>query len=368
MKSDIGPLAKNSVTLADTPSNAYRKVTELDKLGDYYRRILGMEEEAIEIRCEMLRSIWTTGKILAGLKRNERQRTDLLPATVAASSEYRSEIDAAGLKERTARLYQSLTRLSEDEVEKFIQASLIKDPAEDKRYTALSFRNFLKLVADKDQDAKDAKAQLLADEIKGEGESFVYHGDSFELAEMIPDESCQLIFCDPPYDRKSAYLYVKTAELAARILVDGGSLMTYSGQINLPELLELVGEVEGLRYFWTIACRHSGSANFMREYGIRVEWKPVVWFVKGKFRNHRERIVRDMISGGMEKDEHEWQQAQGEAAYAIDAMTSIGDLVVDPFCGGGTTAVAAKSLDRRWWTADIDAAAVKRARDRINGI
>lgn len=49
----------------------------------------------------------------------------------------------------------------------------------------------------------------------------------------------------------------------------------------------------------------------------------------------------------------------------ISASSKPGDLVVDPFCGSGTTAVACKKLGRRCWTFDIDDMYVEQARKRV---
>ena len=49
----------------------------------------------------------------------------------------------------------------------------------------------------------------------------------------------------------------------------------------------------------------------------------------------------------------------------IDLYTYRGDLVIDPFLGSGTTAVAAARRERRWWGYDTDPAYVDIARRRV---
>lgn len=46
------------------------------------------------------------------------------------------------------------------------------------------------------------------------------------------------------------------------------------------------------------------------------------------------------------------------ARSAIETFTSVGDLVVDPFCGGGTTAVEAQASGRRSAVADLNSLAI----------
>ena len=48
----------------------------------------------------------------------------------------------------------------------------------------------------------------------------------------------------------------------------------------------------------------------------------------------------------------------------IEASSNPGDLVLDPFCGGGTTIVAAHDLNRRWVGVDISATAIDIIQDR----
>ena len=49
----------------------------------------------------------------------------------------------------------------------------------------------------------------------------------------------------------------------------------------------------------------------------------------------------------------------------IEASSNEGDLVLDPFCGSGTTCVAAEGLGRRWVGIDINPQAADIARDRL---
>ena len=87
----------------------------------------------------------------------------------------------------------------------------------------------VKDIQKSEKEAQDRKAAASASRaIKSGDASGVYHGDSFELAKSIPDESCALIFTDPPYNRKSLSSYWDLGYLASRILIPGGSLITYA--------------------------------------------------------------------------------------------------------------------------------------------
>ncbi len=189
----------------------------------------------------------------------------------------------------------------------------------------------------------------------------VHHGD-FREWKLPGDDSVSLVFADPPYDRKSLGLYGDLAKNAARTLQPGGSLICYAGQYLLQDILPLM--TPHLRFWWMSACIHTGQLARMREYGIVVHWKPLLWFVKDT-RGDKDTFIEDAVSGDREKDAHPWQQAVVEAEHFIDKLTKPGDLVFDPFCGGGTTAVAAKRLKRNWLTCDVDKESVVLARQRI---
>jgi hypothetical protein len=54
--------------------------------------------------------------------------------------------------------------------------------------------------------------------------------------------------------------------------------------------------------------------------------------------------------------------------WLVKACTNEGDLVLDCFCGSGTTAVAAEHLGRRWIAADLGRFAIHTTRKRLLGI
>lgn len=179
----------------------------------------------------------------------------------------------------------------------------------------------------------------------------VHVGDFRNLSGKVADGSLSLIFTDPPYDRKAIELFDGLGEFAATKLCEGGSLIAYVGHIQIPDAIAALQK--HMRYWWVCCCLHSGGDSLMREYGIRVGWKAMLWFVKGT-RNDKQKIVHDVVSGGREKSHHDWQQAQSEAEYWIENLCENDGVVCDPFLGGGTTAAAAIAKKRRWVGFEID--------------
>jgi len=193
----------------------------------------------------------------------------------------------------------------------------------------------------------------------------LYLGDFREIGDKIPDASVDLIFTDPPYDRKAIELYDGLGVFAARVLRPGGSLIAYVGHIQLPDVLTDLSK--HLRYWWTCGCFHSEAKARMTEYGIVAGWKPIVWFVK-ETRGDKQTFITDVVTGAREKSHHDWQQAVSEARYFIDLLTQPDDFVVDPFCGGGTTPVACIESGRKWASFEIDEANFANASSRIKEV
>jgi DNA methylase len=233
------------------------------------------------------------------------------------------------------------------------------DPTrEAKRETARAQRDADR-SASRDQAVVDARA-ILDTQTYG-----VHHESCTALAARLAPESTPLVFTDPPYHDDTLPVYADLGRLAAQTLTPGGSLITYAAHHRLPEIVGMLQQA-GLTFFWPIVMLHTGRQARMTEYGIVVTYKPLLWFVKGSFRcRDAMTFVTDSIASAPEKDLHPWQQGTIEARYYIEQLTQPGDLVVDPFCGGGTTAVAALQAHRQWITCDVDEASVILARRRV---
>jgi SAM-dependent methyltransferase len=191
-------------------------------------------------------------------------------------------------------------------------------------------------------------------------------GDARVLAERIPDESVDLIFTDPPYPREFVPLYGWLAQEAARVLKSGGSLMTLFGHAYLPEVLDLMRP--HLNYHW-LNCQYqptvTATASFWPKM-VYIRWKPLLWFVKGKYTNRF--FIQDGVSPSVkDKRHHEWGQPEQGALYWLYEMTSRLDspVVLDPFAGGGTVPAVCEQMRVYYIAFEIDPITADLARERV---
>lgn len=174
-------------------------------------------------------------------------------------------------------------------------------------------------------------------------------------------ESVDLIFCDPPYDRQNLPCYRWLAQEAMRVLKPGGFVLAIAPGYWLGPVMAEFGVFE---FFWVLNIRHTGMGSMMWNKRIVVREKPLIAYSKGAG-TPRCNVLSSFNGDGADKRYHHWGQDVASARYYIDCFSAPGDLVVDPFVGGGTTLVAGRLIGRRCIGFDIDPTALATTAARL---
>ena len=193
-------------------------------------------------------------------------------------------------------------------------------------------------------------------------ENGIYTGDARELAQAIPDESIDLIFTDPVYDQIDDYQWL--TEMAAKKLKVTGSLLVFQWAGFLRETFMVVLSLayEGLLALY-IPNRTKDTRN---KVGFN-KWTPCLWMSRGQVKSPKAHdILRcnafEPVFGDGSSN-HPWSKSPEFFAYYITALKP--EVILDPFCGGGTVPAVCKMLGRKYLAFEIDPEVAEKARERV---
>ena len=169
------------------------------------------------------------------------------------------------------------------------------------------------------------------------------------------------IITDPPYPEKFLPLYGELARLEKAALKPAGVLAVMCGQSYLPRILaEMSAEIE---YRWTIAYLTPGGQSVqLWNRNVNTFWKPVFIF------GGKPKWMGDVVSSDVNDNDkrfHGWGQSESGMAALVERLTEPGQLVCDPFLGGGTTALACLTRGRHFIGCDIEESCIETTRGRV---
>ena len=236
----------------------------------------------------------------------------------------------------------------------------------------------------------------------------LFLGDCIEILAKIPDDCVDLIFADPPYFLSNSGI---TCHAGKMVSVNKGEWDVSKGmeenhEFNLKWLGECQRVLKKNGTIWVSGTSHIiYSVGFaMQQLGYKIlndiVWyktnappnlscryfthstETVLWVAKDKKSKHvfnyaemkaenkgkQMRNVWQISAPGADEKKfgkHPTQKPVALLDRIIRASSNPGDLVLDPFCGSGTTGVSAVDLGRRFVGIEQDAGFIAVARKRL---
>jgi hypothetical protein len=190
----------------------------------------------------------------------------------------------------------------------------------------------------------------------------VRHCDFRELD--LPDESIDVIITDPPYPAEYLPLFDDLGYMASLCLKPGDLLAVMVGQSYLPLLIEKLSA--HLTYHWTLAyLTPGGQSSQLWTRKVNTFWKPILCFAKGEYDGGWFGDVAKSAVNDNDKEHHYWGQSESGMTELIERFSKPGDVILDPFLGGGTSAVVSARLNRAFIGCDLDSQAVETTLKRL---
>ncbi len=214
-------------------------------------------------------------------------------------------------------------------------------------------------------------------------------GDCLKLMATIPDNSVDMVLTDPPYRVISGGN--KSAQRPMGMLSANDGKIFKHNNIEFSDYLPEIYRVMAVRshlYLMVNLLNLETAMSCVRDAGFKIHnllvWQknnvtPNRWYMKnieyvifarkGKAKsifNPSSKTCHsfDNVSLGRV---HPTQKPVDLMQHYIRNSSEIGDVVLDPFMGSGSTGVAAKNLNRKFIGIELDEEYFEIARDRING-
>jgi site-specific DNA-methyltransferase (adenine-specific) len=193
----------------------------------------------------------------------------------------------------------------------------------------------------------------------------------------MPDASVDLVVTDPPYgaryrdrsgrtvanDDNTAWLTPAFAQVA-RVLKDHRFCVSFYGWHQADRFLA-AWRAAGLRpvghLVWVKSYHSNGTPRFLR-------YRHEAAYLLAKGFPRPTEAINDVLGWEYTGNRrHPTEKPVSAIEPLIEAFSRPGDLVLDPFAGSGTTAVAAQELGRRYVAIELDPRYCEAARERLSG-
>lgn len=195
-------------------------------------------------------------------------------------------------------------------------------------------------------------------EMPNEFRNQIVTGDARKLARSIPAASVDLVFTDPVYERLDDYYWL--SKEAVRVLRPAGGFLCFCA-IGLLEDTMATLRHAGTPVKWTCAIYKPGASQRVFQ-DVFNHWVALLWCLGRPRKTIADTQVSQLVHLG---GPHKWKKGIHAITRHLDGFASPGDVVWDPFCGGGTVEVACKALGINYVASEIDPETATLARERV---
>lgn len=198
----------------------------------------------------------------------------------------------------------------------------------------------------------------------------IHHGDCLELMKQMPDNSVDCVITDPPYGINKGKIsgdedftiIKKMLPECYRILKNDSFFVCFCSIAKIPELLK----ESPFTYRWMcIMFTNNSMARGSMGFSAFV---PALIFMKGNAKIKKQ--IRDVCEISTSAQQvlafhHPYQKHDRFLSDLVLSCSKGGDVVLDPFIGGGSTAIACLNTGRDFIGIELEEKYVDIARKRI---
>ena len=229
-------------------------------------------------------------------------------------------------------------------------------------------------------------------------------GDCLEIMKDFPKESIDLVLTDPPYNIANNTKLTKVGNkvksthnawgnkfkdcwqnkdnyfewitsiikvLENKIIVNG-SIISFFDRNYTGYIVYLIEKHTSLKFRNKIYFEKNNPLPHIRKNNYRSCIEESVWFSKEKYKINfiNQKEMKQIFKGniGRKQTKHPTEKYQWMIKPLIERHSNENDIVLDPFLGSGTTAVACEKLNRRWIGIEINPDYCEISKKRINTI
>jgi len=196
----------------------------------------------------------------------------------------------------------------------------------------------------------------------------IIQGDCLKVMKDWLDNCVDLVLTDPPYGVGVDYdIYDDTEQNWFDMFMDAVPEMNRVGRMTIMpscQINRLSWIYKALPPDWLV-CWHKGSTGCSGYIGFN-DWEPLLVYGRNKNQLYMHDFFQctptDFSNG------HPCPKPVHWALWLIERASDPNDIILDPFCGSGTTCVAAKMLGRRYIGIDISEKYCEIARQRLEAV